>query len=258
MTPESQTAAWLTEDELVVLLSRNTPDASFDLYSSRRAFVTEAFSPPELLMGMNSPTAEDDNPTLTRDGLRLFFHSRRTEGVPPGNWLHLFVAKRMFPNVPFDAPVALLGLPTVQSDQLDPFVAPDGNTLYFVSHGEADAAAFDQDLWVAQLESDTTVTTPVALRTLNTPSFEANPILTADERIIYFSSNRVDGQFDIYRASRPSRTDAFGAPERVAELSTASLVETPTWVSADDCEVWIARESGVNGTRAVYRLRRPL
>ena len=38
VAPESQNAAWLTEDELVVLLSRNTPDASFDLYSARREF----------------------------------------------------------------------------------------------------------------------------------------------------------------------------------------------------------------------------
>ena len=257
VAPESQTAAWLTEDELVVLLSRNTPDASFDLYSARRPFVTEDFSAPELVMGVNDSTTEDDNPTLTRDGLRLFFHSRRTNGVPPGNRLHLFVAKRMFPNVPFEAPVPVGGLPTVQSDQVDPFVAPDGNTLYFVSHGEADAAAFDRDLWVAQLGSDSAVTAVTALTALNTPSFEVNPILTADEKIIYFSSNRSMGQFDIYRASRASRTDDFGPPERVAELSTASLVETPTWVSADDCEVWIARESGANGNRAIYRLRRP-
>jgi hypothetical protein len=95
----------------------------------------------------------------------------------------------------------------------------------------------------------------VAIVELNSSGFETQPILTSDEKVVYFTSNRDGGNFDVWRASRPDRAQPFGAPVRVP-LASSTLIDTPTWVSHDDCELWIARGEFPE-KRDLLRLRRP-
>lgn len=63
---------------------------------------------------------------------------------------------------------------------------------------------------------------PRLLAELNSASSETDPTLSADGLEIVFASNRAGGVggTDLYRASRASRNDPFGAPVLIAELST--------------------------------------
>jgi hypothetical protein len=82
--------------------------------------------------------------------------------------------------------------------------------------------------------------------------------LTEDLLEIYFVSDRDagPGAGDIWRARRATRTDAFGPPEPVLELSSAAT-ETSPGVSADGLTLWLAsdRDSGL-GQLDIWRSTR--
>ena len=74
----------------------------------------------------------------------------------------------------------------------------------------------------------------------DTGASQADPTLTADELDLYFSSNP-NSNFDIWLAQRASKTDSWGTPVRVDELSSPSLDETPE-VSADGLTIYFASD----------------
>lgn len=82
--------------------------------------------------------------------------------------------------------------------------------------------------------------------------------LTGDLLEIYFVSDRDGGlgAGDIWRAQRSARTDAFGSPEPVLELSSPAAEASPA-ISADGSTLWLAseREPGL-GQLDVWRSTR--
>ena len=79
-------------------------------------------------------------------------------------------------------------------------------------------------------------------------SNEAGATLTADLLEIYFASDRGDGpgEGDIWRAERAERSEPFGAPVLVMELSSPAAEASPA-ISADGLTLWFAssREPGL-------------
>jgi hypothetical protein len=256
-SPLDQPAGWLTEDELVLYLTRDTADAGHerDLYMASRPTLSSPFDPPSPLANVNSD-ALDDNPTTTGDGLHLYFHSAREDDGGTAGLFRLFVASRSVSNAGFGVPVVVGGPFEPTNARVDPFISRDGARLYFVERlTDLDAGTTHQDIFIAERDGGTNFNAPRALAELNTADYEVQPILTPDEKVIYFSSNRDGRSFDIWRASRSDRTQAFGPPELVTSANS-ELIDTPTWVSKDDCQLWIAR--GATGPkRTLLRLQRP-
>jgi hypothetical protein len=76
-----------------------------------------------------------------------------------------------------------------------------------------------------------------------------NPTLTADLLEIYFTSERVSGNGDVWYARRSSRSQRFISPQPVAEVNTANF-ETSAAISADGLTLWFGsdRPNGVGST----------
>lgn len=72
-------------------------------------------------------------------------------------------------------------------------------------------------------------------------SNEQGASLTDDLLEIYFASDRAGGVggVDIWRAERPDRTDAFGAPELVVEVSSPEAEASPA-ISSDGLTLWLS------------------
>src|SRR5262245_18013847 len=64
-----------------------------------------------------------------------------------------------------------------------------------------------------------------------------NPTLTADLLEIYFTSERVSGNGDVWYARRSARSQPFISPQPIAEVNTASF-ETSAAISADGLTLW--------------------
>lgn len=65
---------------------------------------------------------------------------------------------------------------------------------------------------------------PALVANVNSASVEQSPELSRDGLTLYFTSDR-DGNYDVWVTSRASRSDSFGAPVKVAVLSSAAHEE---------------------------------
>src|SRR5262245_39511575 len=70
----------------------------------------------------------------------------------------------------------------------------------------------------------------------NPGSLDEDPTFTEDLAELYFTSDR-GGNLDIWRSERAAPTDRWGAPVRVAELSSTESDQTPS-VSLDGLTIW--------------------
>jgi hypothetical protein len=155
-----------------------------DLWVTRRATTNDPWKPPVNLGPTVNSSSEDWSPSISTDGLTLFFGSDRPGGL--GNW-DIWVTTRATKDDDWSAPVNLG--PTVNSSALDygPSISADGLTLFFTSVRPGGYGS--GDLWVttrATTEDDWG--TPVNLGPIvNSLAAEGIPSISADGREIYFS-----------------------------------------------------------------------
>jgi Tol biopolymer transport system component len=220
--------ARLSLDELSVYFHSDRGGGSIDLYTATRPSRNASFANLTALTSLNDPATDDAWPSVTADGLSIFIETQRTgsPGTP-----QVWVATRATVAGAFSAPTAVANIGSMGAQ---PFVLPDGSALYFTSPG---------DLYRTGRANDR-FGTPVALSTVNSSSYDAIPVLTPDELVLYFASNRPDsqakGDLDIWTSKRASRNVPFEAPLPVLELNTAAEDE-PTWITPDNCRLYFSR-----------------
>jgi hypothetical protein len=114
-----------TSDNLHMTFETDRGGAGTDVYASERASTTLPWGAPVALAAVNT-TSTDGNPMLSSDRRELYFNSDTS-----GN-AELYVATRATATGPFSAPrlITELADPTVDND---PWISPDGRTLYFTS-----------------------------------------------------------------------------------------------------------------------------
>jgi Tol biopolymer transport system component len=126
------------------------------------------------------------------------------------------------------------------SDDVHPYVLPEGLTLYFAS------TRVPNGIYVAERSSArSSFPTPTRLDEIDTFGDESHPAVTPDNRTLYFCSRRPGGQggYDLWTASRSSTLSPFGNPVNVAEINTAAF-ECPDWISADGCRLYFESDQG--------------
>jgi hypothetical protein len=86
---------------------------------------------------------------------------------------------------------------------------------------------------------------------INTASYETDPALSPDGLELFFSSDRPGtvGALDVYRSTRATTADPFGAPLPVAELQTAGD-DYAVEIASDGLTIYFRRQNDI------YRARR--
>ena len=116
------------------------------------------------------------------------------------------------------------------------------------------------DLCVAEREKLGAWSAPRPLTTVNHPTeTEDDPVVSSDGRELYFTSPRPPnlGQSDVWRATRTSPDDPWGAPQPVPELSTARN-ENTLELSNDALTMWFASDrDGSLGNEDMWVVTRP-
>lgn len=82
---------------------------------------------------------------------------------------------------------------------------------------------------------------PQLVTELASPSHTDNPTLTGDLREIFFTTDRVSGNGDVWFATRAQAADPFGAPQSVAAVNTAGF-ETSAAISSDGLTLWFGSD----------------
>jgi Tol biopolymer transport system component len=218
----------------------------------------EAFGPwsaPVHLGPVVNSTALDAGPSISRDGLSLYFHSARA-GLPSNP--DLYVSHRAAIDLPWEAPVKLG--PAIDTDlaEAGPTVSKNGHFLFF---GAFRSGSFD--VYVSRRQNtadDLAWEAPVALPwPINGPSFDVpsdyfeNPHGDAQ---LYFASDRANGLgapgLDLY-VSDLRRDGTWSDPVYVTELNSAFQDDRPA-IRADGLEIIFG--SSREGSLDLYVSRR--
>jgi Tol biopolymer transport system component len=163
-----------------------------EVWRSTRASRAEPFDPPIVVAELNS-TVSDWAPAVTPDGLALVLHSRR------GDNIDLYLSTRTDVGQPWSTPVpvAEVNSPSIDSDA---FLAADRLNLYFSSRRSGGQG--NSDLYLAsRATTDEPFGTPGAIREISGASNDSDPMLTLDQRNLFFSSDRT-GDREIFQATR--------------------------------------------------------
>ncbi len=218
-----------------------------DIYTVTRATTAEPFGAAAIIQNFATSTLEVD-PTITADGQTIYFASSDTGTQVTTIWTAL--RRPAGSSVQFFDPAPLPGAVNQGGSQFRPYVLPDGSALYFMS-SRGGTNRFYRAARVNGALSDVTLVTgivPAAKEVLD------GIVVTADELTVYWSTSRNGGSVDMYVATRSDTSSPFSGAKPLTVVNT-SLVETPTFISADGCRLYYASSEFVStgmGTNYEY------
>jgi hypothetical protein len=192
-------------------------------------------------------------PSLSADELTVhfFFYDEL-----PGTY-DLYYATREDTSSSFGAPTPVAELNTEDFERA-PHISADGLRLYFM-YGTV--LSTDEQIYVASRSTvNDPFSNPVHLSELSlSSSFDANPYLTPDELTIVFASARegIEGEEDLYIATRSSIDDPFNSPVNISELNTPMVEYCPS-LSADGLTIfYVQRPDWQNPGSELWMATRP-
>jgi hypothetical protein len=201
-TSSDEATPCMSADGLSLYFASNRPggQGNIDLWVTTRATTEDDWGQPENLgPTVNSP-ADDCFPSISADGLELYF-SDYMVARSGGSW-DLWVTTRETKDDDWGTPVNLGD--TVNHWHYDggPFISADSLTLFFTSVARPGGVSDTDDIWMTRRA---TVSgpwcTPVNLGPpINSPFKDGYPYFSADGSTLYFGSDR-SGSWDLWQAS---------------------------------------------------------
>jgi hypothetical protein len=234
--------ARLSPDELTLYFDGTLPGGDANLYVTTRASLVDGFVAPTLLSIVNS-TADDVNPSVSSDGLTLWFASNRVASEP----FHIYVATRTSILATFGSPAIASGISTGDGtvDDAQPFETADSKEVWFASKRAPNLGGFD--VWRA-VASPSGLMRPLLVPEVNSSANEIAPTLSADRLMVYVETNHAvagaKAGGDVWRSRRSSVDDGFPPLTLVSEISTDKN-DSPSWMSFDNCRIYLTEDDGV-------------
>jgi len=219
----------LTFEQLELYFSSPRGDMS-DIWVSRRTVATDPWGPSVLVAELSSPQADED-PSVSVDGLIMYFTSDRG-----GDGRHVYACRRRTRDTPWEMAVRVDGLGAATVDE-----APglDRGQLYLVFGSRPDASA----AWQGAAE----------LTALSSAWQDTDPALFSDGRGLLFASRRLtEGRAaDLFQSARPNTSAPFASSlAPITELNTTDYTEEDPWISEDGRHILFT--SNRNGRNRIY------
>jgi hypothetical protein len=220
----------------------------FTRTSALAPWVFDAIQPP-LGLGIladGGGAIASDAVTLSGDGLTAYLASFR------GNPWQIFFSQRPAIGQPWGQIAPVTGLASAGSDEF-PWLNAAGNRIYFMSNRAGPFRIYKSDKGVNGFAAATAIG---AIRT----DEDRSPVLSPDELTIYFAAFEIAPgaavkSLNTYTATRAAVGDLFTNSTYVTELNVPGQLSSPTWLSADGCEIYFT--SFRNGNADVFSARKP-
>ncbi len=224
----------VSADSLTLYFSSNRPGGygNLDIWVTTRATTSDPWEEP-MNMGptINTPS-NGEHPSISLDGLTLFFSSDRPGGYGARD---LWMTTRSATSELWSEPVNLGPTVNRSSDDVGPSISADGLELFFQSNRSGGQG--DQDTWVT---TRTTTSDPWAEPVnlgpdLNSPTVDGQPDISADGLILFFRSRKPGtyGGSDIWFSKRATVKDDWGMPVHPGPPVNSTASDSGPNISAD-------------------------
>ncbi|MFC1633402.1 M56 family metallopeptidase [Planctomycetota bacterium] len=232
---------WETSPDIsadgLTLYFTSTRSGFWDISVTTRATRNDPWEEPMNLGPTVNSTAQEFGPSISSDGLSLYFNSDRSGGFGA---LDLWVTTRTTTDAPWEEPVNLG--PTVNSsqDEAMPDISADGLKLFFcdfMGAPQRPGGCGGQDIWVAtRASTNDPWEEPVNLGPIiNSSAFDFSPNISSDGSTLYFTTDR-DG------ANRFEVVDIWQAPILpIVDFNGDGNIDTDDLVILVNC--WGTNES---------------
>lgn len=258
--PDGIISARFSPDELKAYISKPcgaacpTDPAAEDVYLTTRTSTTSPFGALGAVAPVNSPTAADIHPTLTEDGKVMILSTRASDTGTLSPSFHL--RRYLDTGGGFLANPGYAVATDASSAEIQPYLVSNTQTLYYAAIKPTTGG---RHVLFRAIRTSDAYPTPVELTALNGTANEAQfPVATADDSVVYFSSNRPaggGGGFDIWRAAGTGG-GVFTSIVALPGLSSPAL-DWPTWISPDTCRLYLISDRATAGTYKLYLATKP-
>jgi len=191
-------------------------------------------------------------PSISPDGLSLFFVSDRPGGYGGHD---IWVARRETKSGPWGQPENLGRIVNSSSNDGSTSISADGLSLYFTSNRPGGYGS--QEIWVSKCskKGDPWGQPENLGSTVNAPSFDFRPSISADGLSLYFDSRRPGGLGgpDIWVTKRASLEDPWEKPVNLGPPVNSSFQEGAVSISADGLALFfISNRPGGYGLHDIW------
>lgn len=213
-----------------------------DMWMIRRSSVSEAWGEPVNLGPTINSEYDDAKPSISADGLTLYFSSNRPGGYGE---FDLWMSTRATTADEWGEPVNLGEPVNGEFDEIFPCISPDGLELYFNEWGAFRPEGYGEgDIWVARRAStDEPWGEPVNPgEAVNTVYYDSCPYLSPDGLLLFFHGWRPGGPGpeDMWVSTRSSTSDSWGTPVPLPIPINGRQIDGCPGVSADGSMFYFA------------------
>jgi Tol biopolymer transport system component len=234
------------------------------IITSRYAKADFIFGTPINLGPTINSTATEQGPSISADGLSLYFSDHapgvRSDGHGRAD---LWITTRPTKDDPWGVPMNLGPVVNSSADDEFPDLSADGLSLYFSSNRAGGLGHYD--LWVTtRATTDDAWQEPVNLGSkVNSTYGDAGPRISTDGLSLYFSDFRTArpggyGGWDCYVTTRATVSDPWGAPVNLGPVVNGPGFDAGPNVSADGLIMFLHnnRPGGPGGMSDLWMTRR--
>jgi hypothetical protein len=208
---------------------------SGDIYVTTRATVSDPWEEPVNLGPAVNSSSWDGEPSISSDGLSLYFGSQRPGGCGGAD---IWVTTRATTSDPWEKAVNLGPIINSSVDDPDVCIAADGLSLYIDSFREGGHGGID--LWVAKRETPSDPwQEPTNLgMAVNGLSGDSAPSISADGRVLFFSDffdprPGGQGEADLWMTIRANVSDPWAEPVNLGPAINSSALDAHPDISTD-------------------------
>ena len=226
-----------------------------DIWIARRLTASDPWGEPVNLGPRVNKSASERGPSISADGLSLYYDSPRSGGYG-GSWGDIWVTTRATKDDAWGAPVNLGSTVNSSYQDVGSSISADGLSLFFSSNRPGGYG--QTDIWVTtRATTNEPWSEPVNLGpTVNSSASEISPRISGDGRTLFFSDYESGpfrpggyGGSDIWVTMRATVSDPWSKPVNLGPTLNSSALEGHPAISADGSTIFFmsVRPGGLGG-----------